>query len=188
MKTLAIFASGKGSNTKNLIHYFDRHPKIQIGLIVSSHQDAGVIAISKSAHIPTFVLDRSSYYGSGEQLLNKLDELKIDGIVLAGFIWLIPTYLIEKYPDRIINVHPALLPSYGGKGMYSMKVHEAVWTHREKQTGISIHLVNEHYDEGKIIFQAHCTIEPQDLPLDIAQKVHALEFHYLPKVIESHFA
>ncbi len=187
MKAIAIFASGKGSNAKNIIEHFLLHPGIKIALIVSSHKDAGVLNIAKSYGIPSLVLNRAVYYGSGGKLLEKLNQQHIKGIVLAGFIWLIPKYLIEQYPNRIINIHPALLPKYGGHGMYGMHIHEAVWSHREKETGITVHVVNERYDDGKIIFQARVPIDAQEMPFDIAQKVQALEQLHYPMVIQSFF-
>ena len=185
--SLAIFASGKGSNAKNLISYLHKKRLLKIGLIVSSHKEAGVIEIAKKENIQHYILDKKEYYGSGDQLIKVLSDHKIDGIVLAGFIWLIPEYLLSLFPHRIINIHPALLPKYGGKGMYGAHVHEAVWNNKESKTGITIHEVNDHYDEGKIIFQASCEIDKSDLPIDIAQKVHQLEYDHYPRIIESLF-
>jgi phosphoribosylglycinamide formyltransferase-1 len=187
MKSIAIFASGKGSNAKNIIKFFKDHPSIEIKLLVSSHKDAGVIQVAKAAHLPFYILDKKEYYGSGDHLVIELKNNNIDGIVLAGFIWLIPEYLIELYPQGIINIHPALLPKYGGKGMYGSHVHEAVWKNHESMSGITIHEVNSSYDEGKIIFQTTCALNKEDMPDDIALKVHALEYAYYPKIIESYF-
>ncbi|MBK6817119.1 MAG: phosphoribosylglycinamide formyltransferase [Saprospiraceae bacterium] len=187
MKSIAIFASGKGSNAKKIIDHFKLHPTIKIGLIVSSHKEAGVLDIAKSAGIPYLVLDRKSYYGSGESLLKKLKEHAIYGIVLAGFLWLVPEYLIARFDKKIINIHPALLPKYGGKGMYGMHVHEAVWKNEERYTGITIHEVNQRFDEGRIIFQAKCEVDKLDTPIDIAGKVHLLEYEHYPAVIEAYF-
>jgi phosphoribosylglycinamide formyltransferase 1 len=188
MKSLALFASGKGSNAKNIISFFKDHPSIRISLVVSSHKEAGVIEVARKAHVPCHILDKKEYYGSGDHLMKLLEDKKIDGIVLAGFIWLIPLYLIERYPDAIINIHPALLPAYGGKGMFGFNVHEAVWSNKEKKSGITIHQVNAHYDDGKIIFQTMCSLDPMDTPTDIAQKVQQLEYAHYPKVIESYFS
>ncbi|MEP7321487.1 MAG: phosphoribosylglycinamide formyltransferase [Saprospiraceae bacterium] len=188
MKSLALFASGKGSNAKNIISFFKDHPSVRIALVVSSHKEAGVIEVAHQAHLPCHILDKKEYYGSGDLLMKLLTNKKIDGIVLAGFIWLIPQYLLENFPKAIINIHPALLPAYGGKGMFGFNVHEAVWSNKEKKSGISIHQVNEHYDDGEIIFQAVCDLDPKDMPTDIAQKVQQLEYTHYPKVIESYFS
>lgn len=188
MKSLAIFASGRGSNAKNIIQYFRHSKDIRIRLIVSSHEKAGVLDIAREEGIPFVVLDKKEYYGSGESLMKTLSKYQIEGIVLAGFLWLIPTYLIERYPHAMINIHPALLPKYGGRGMYGMFVHEAVWKNQEKLTGITIHELNERYDEGKTLFQATCALSPQDMPEDIAQKVHELEYEHYPRVIEEYFS
>jgi len=187
VKSLAIFASGRGSNAQNIIRYFRQSKSIRIRLIVSSHEKAGVLDIARNEGIPSLVLDKKEYYGSGESLVKSLTDYQIDGIVLAGFLWLVPTYLIENYPHAIINIHPALLPKYGGKGMYGMHVHEAVWKNKENHTGITIHEVNERYDEGKTLFQATCPLSPQDLPEEIARKVHELEYAHYPRVIEEYF-
>lgn len=187
MKSLAIFASGRGSNAKNIIRYFRQSKDISIRLIVSSHAEAGVLDIAREEGIPFLVLDKKEYYGSGEGLMKALSKHQIDGIVLAGFLWLVPTYLIERFPHALINIHPALLPKYGGKGMYGMHVHEAVWKNKENHTGITIHEVNERYDEGKILFQATCTLSPLDMPEDIAWKVHELEYEHYPRVIGEYF-
>ncbi len=187
MKSLAIFASGRGSNAKNIIRYFRQSKDISIRLIVSSHAEAGVLDIAREEGIPFLVLDKKEYYGSGESLMKALSKHQIDGIVLAGFLWLVPTYLIERFPHALINIHPALLPKYGGKGMYGMHVHEAVWKNKENHTGITIHEVNERYDEGKILFQATCVLSPLDMPEDIARKVHELEYEHYPRVIGEYF-
>lgn len=188
MKSIAIFASGKGSNAKNIIQYFKNNNKIKIALIVASHRGAGVLDIATEEKIPSYILDKKEYFGTGEQLQQKLMKYNIDGIVLAGFHWLIPLYLIENFPHKIINIHPALLPKYGGKGMYGMHVHDAVWKNKEKITGITVHEVNAKYDEGQIVFQASTTIDPMDMPLEIAQKVHILEYKHFPMIIENYFS
>lgn len=187
MRQLAIFASGQGTNAKNIIQYFKGHPHLKIGLIVSSHSKAGVLEVSAQAGIPYVVLDKKEYYGSGDEILRVLSTHHIDGIVLAGFLWLVPSYILERYDHSIINIHPALLPKYGGKGMYGMRVHQAVWANHETITGITIHEVNAQYDEGKTIFQAKCPVMPLDTPEDIAHKVHQLEYTHYPKVIEGYF-
>lgn len=187
MKNIAIFASGQGTNAKNIIHYFKGHDQLAIALIVSSNPKAGVLEVAAQAGIPSIILDKKEYYGSGEALRRSLDHHDIDGIVLAGFLWLIPAYLLEKYGRAVINIHPALLPKYGGKGMYGMHVHQTVWANREPISGITIHEVNPHYDEGNIIFQATCKVSTLDTPDDIAQKIHQLEYIHYPKVIEKYF-
>lgn len=187
MKQLAIFASGQGTNAKNIIDYFKGHPDLAIGLIVSSQAKAGVLEVAARAGIPSMILDKKEYYGSGDELQRTLHAYNIKGIVLAGFLWLIPSYLLERYENEMINIHPALLPKYGGKGMYGMHVHQAVWSNRDQVTGITIHEVNAHYDEGRIIFQARCPVAPEDTPDDIAQKVHQLEYKHYPPVIEDYF-
>lgn len=187
MKSLAIFASGKGSNADNIINYLKGKKNIKVALIVSSHKDAGVLEIAKKHSIDSVVLDKKEYFGSGENIQKLLRKYHVDGIVLAGYIWLVPSYLIENYPGKIVNIHPALLPKYGGKGMYGMYVHEAVRKNNEKETGITIHQVNQKYDEGKIIFQTTCTVSASDTPYDIAQKVSALEYKFFPSVIEKYF-
>jgi phosphoribosylglycinamide formyltransferase-1 len=183
VKNIAILASGAGSNAKKILEHFSDRMDIAVRLIVSNKQEAGVLNIAKGASIDTFVVTRDSFYSSTD-LLVELDKRNIDFIVLAGFLWLIPPYLIKHYPDRIINIHPALLPKYGGKGMYGHFVHEAVHLAKDTQSGITIHYVNEKYDEGSIVFQERCEIFPSDQPEDIARKVQVLEHSYYPTVID----
>lgn len=183
VKNLAILASGAGSNTQKILEHFSDRMDIGVRLIVSNKQEAGVLNIAKVASIDTFVVTRDSFYSTTD-LLVELDKRNIDFIVLAGFLWLIPPYLIQNYPDRIINIHPALLPKYGGKGMYGHFVHEAVHLAKETHSGITIHYVNEKYDEGSIVFQERCEILPSDQPEDIAKKVQVLEHSYYPNVID----
>ena len=173
MIRIAIFASGRGSNARNIINYFENNPSISVDLIVSNKQTAPVLDIGKQFDINTLVINRVDFYNSTE-LLKVFQKQKIDLVVLAGFLWLIPAYLVKAYNNRIINIHPALLPKYGGKGMYGMNVHKAVHAAKEKETGITIHYVNEKYDEGNIIFQTRCSLEPTDTPESIAQKIHQL--------------
>jgi phosphoribosylglycinamide formyltransferase 1 len=186
MTRLAIFASGRGSNAENLIQYFNenKHPLIKIGLIVSNKHDAGVVEIARNYKLPYHIIQRENFLNTHD-LLKILEEHEIDFIILAGFLWLVPAYLLNNYQKKIINIHPALLPKYGGKGMYGNAVHKAVADAGEKFTGISIHYVNDHFDEGEILFQAECEIEKSDSPEIIAEKVHRLEHEYYPKVIES---
>lgn len=183
VKNIAILASGAGSNAQKILEYFSDRMDIAVRLIVSNKKEAGVLNIAKSASIDTFIVTRDSFYSSTD-LLVELDKRNIDFIVLAGFLWLIPTYLIQHYPDRIINIHPALLPKYGGKGMYGHFVHEAVHLAKDTHSGITIHFVNEKYDEGSIVFQERCEILPSDQPEDIAKKVQVLEHSYYPTVID----
>jgi phosphoribosylglycinamide formyltransferase-1 len=183
LKNIAILASGAGSNAQKILEHFSDRMDISVRLIVSNKQEAGVLNIAKVASIDTFVVTRDSFYSSTD-LLIELNKRNIDFIVLAGFLWLIPPYLIQHYPDRIINIHPALLPKYGGKGMYGHFVHEAVHLAKDNHSGITIHYVNEKYDEGSIVFQEKCEILPSDQPEDIAKKVQVLEHLYYPTVID----
>lgn len=183
MKKIAIFASGTGSNAKKIIEYFRTNPHIQVSFIVSNKKDALVLDMAHEFNIETCVLNRQVFYQT-EQLLAQLREHDIDFIVLAGFLWLIPEYMVNNYKNRMVNIHPSLLPKYGGKGMYGMHVHEAVKAAGDQESGITIHYVNEHYDDGDIIFQAKCVLEPNDTSTDIAKKVQALEHKHFAPVIE----
>jgi phosphoribosylglycinamide formyltransferase-1 len=179
---IAIFASGSGTNAEQIMKHFQHHPSTQVALLLSNNPQAYALERAKKFGIPTRVFDKKQWRES-EIVVQWLKEKEVTHIVLAGFLWLIPAYLIKAYP-KMINIHPALLPKYGGKGMYGMKVHEAVRAANEMETGITIHEVNEHYDEGKIIFQAQCLVDPTDTPEDIANKIHQLEYEHFPKVIE----
>ncbi|WP_297335708.1 phosphoribosylglycinamide formyltransferase [Algoriphagus sp.] len=183
MKRLAILASGSGSNAEKIMEHFRYSQKAKVSLIASNKSDAFVLERAKKYGIPTFTFTPKEME-SGE-LLGKLQAEMIDFVILAGFLLKIPEDLIRAFPNRMVNIHPALLPNYGGKGMYGMKVHQAVKAAGDTQTGITIHLVNENYDEGKIIFQAATPVLPEDSPETIAEKVHALEHRYFPEVIES---
>jgi formyltetrahydrofolate-dependent phosphoribosylglycinamide formyltransferase len=180
---IVIFASGKGSNAQCIINYFRSHKKIAVALIGCNKPGAGVLEIADKENIPFFIMDREKFF-RGDGYVDELKENKIDFIVLAGFLWKIPFTLIQAYPGRIINIHPALLPKYGGKGMYGNRVHEAVIAAKEKESGISIHEVDEVYDHGKIIFQTTCAVSANETASSLAEKVHALEHAYFPKVIE----
>jgi phosphoribosylglycinamide formyltransferase-1 len=180
---IAIFASGTGTNAKKIIEYFENDDKINIRLIVSNKATAPVLDIARENNIDTLVINRHDFYKT-KHILEKLNDYSVDFVVLAGFLLLVPTYLVESFENKIINIHPALLPKYGGKGMYGMNVHRAVFEAQEKETGITIHYVNEKYDEGAIIFQAKCLIDETDTPETIAGKVRILEHEYFPKVIE----
>ncbi len=183
MKRIAIFASGSGTNAQNIIEYFKDNPQVDVSLVLSNNKAALVLERAKRLSVPTCIFDRFTFNETTE-VLNELKKYSIDLLVLAGFLWLVPKYLIEKYPGRIINIHPALLPKYGGKGMYGMKVHEKVIESGDPESGITIHFVNEKYDDGATIFQAKCKIDDGDTPELLASKVHKLEYENFPKVIE----
>lgn len=183
MKKIAIFASGSGSNAENIINYFQNDAENVVKIVFCNKPNAYVLERAKRLNVPTFVFGREDFYHS-DMVLNELKRLDIDMIVLAGFLWKVPDSIIEAYRERVINIHPALLPSYGGKGMYGMKVHESVIAAGEKESGITIHYVNDHYDEGATIFQARCEITPKDTPDTLAGKVHALEYEHFPRVIK----
>ncbi|MCF8362215.1 MAG: phosphoribosylglycinamide formyltransferase [Prolixibacteraceae bacterium] len=181
MKKVAIFASGSGSNAENIARYFNDNEHLNIECIYSNKPDAYVLERAKKLGIETMVFDRDMFYNSNK-VLDDLRQRDVDIIILAGFLWLIPDNIVNNF--TIVNIHPALLPKYGGKGMYGNRVHKAVVENGEKKSGITIHYVNERYDEGKIIFQAECDVLPGDSPEDVAQKVHDLEYEHFPKVIE----
>lgn len=180
---IAIFASGTGSNAKKIIEFFEHNPEINVCLVVSNKKDAPVLAMAESYGVETKVIDRDYFYKS-EDILIFFNEYLIDFVVLAGFLWLVPKYMVEAFPKRMVNIHPALLPKYGGKGMYGAKVHRAVKEAGETKTGITIHYVNEEYDDGDIVFQASCELGPKDTPETIQKKVHELEHRYFPKIID----
>ena len=180
---IAIFASGSGSNAENIIRFFSENSDFEFPVIISNKSDAFVHERAKKLQIPSFTFSREDF-STGETILAFLKLHNIDCIVLAGFLLKIPQTLIEAFPQKIINIHPALLPKFGGKGMYGSRVHEAVAEACEKESGITIHYVNSNYDEGSIIFQAKCPVLPTDTPEMIAEKVHALEYEHFPKVIE----
>ena len=183
MKNIAIFASGEGTNTQNIIDFFISPAcGIKVSLIISNNSSANVLNRAKQAGIQSIVIDRATFYNS-DHLIEQLKSAHIDLIVLAGFLWKIPDNLIKNFTDKIINIHPALLPKYGGKGMYGMNVHKAVVDAKEKESGISIHFVNENYDEGQLIEQHICSIEPSDTPETVAYKIHQLENEFFPKAI-----
>ncbi|HEY0653484.1 MAG TPA: phosphoribosylglycinamide formyltransferase [Chryseosolibacter sp.] len=180
---IAIFASGNGSNAEAIIQYFKGHKSIKVALVLSNNPDAYVLERAKAAGIPAHRFTREEYKQPGK-VLEYLSQGGITHIVLAGFLWLVPEYLIKSYRDRIVNIHPALLPKFGGKGMYGSRVHEAVKLAGEKETGITIHLVNEHYDEGRVLFQKSCPVETHFSAMDIAKCVLLLEHKHYPEVIE----
>ena len=183
MKRIAIFASGTGTNAAKIIEHFRGNTQIKVALIVCNKPNAGVLNIAANHNIPTLLIEKESFF-RGDTYLPQLQTAAIDFIVLAGFLWKVPEQLITAYPNKIINIHPALLPKYGGKGMYGHFVHEAVVAAKESESGITIHFVNERYDEGGIIFQATCKVTPTDTPEEVARKVQVLEHQHYPEVIE----
>ncbi len=183
MKRIAIFASGTGSNAQQIIEHFQGNDNITVSLIVSNRSKAGVIKLAHTHNLPHLVLHREDFYHT-ENILKEFAIYRIDFIALAGFLWLIPGYLVKAFAGQMVNIHPALLPAYGGKGMYGKHVHQAVWEAKDKVSGMTIHLVNEHFDEGQILFQAECALTKEDLPQDIARKVLKLEHRHYAKVIE----
>lgn len=179
-KKIALFASGSGTNAQKIIEYFSDNELVVVDSLWSNKKEAYALERARKFQIDTFVFTKEEF-NNGILVVEKLKERDIDLIVLAGFLWLVPVNLIQSFP--IINIHPALLPKYGGKGMYGMKVHQAVVDNKEKESGISIHYVNEEYDDGKIIFQAKCVVDAGDTAEDVAQKIHKLEYRYFPEVI-----
>ena len=183
MKRVAIFASGAGSNAAKIIEYFSTSSIVQIALIVSNKPNAGVLNIANKYAIPSLLIDKEQFF-RGDAYVEQLKKSEINFIVLAGFLWKVPEKLIQSFPNAIVNIHPALLPNYGGKGMYGSLVHEAVIANKEKESGITIHYVNEHFDEGQHIFKATCTVDEYDTPESLASKIHALEHAHFARVIE----
>ena len=188
MKKIAVFASGAGSNAAKIIEASlqkgkDGNKPFEVALIVCNKPGAGVLQIAEKNNIPTLLIEKEKFF-RGNGYVDELKQAGIDFIVLAGFLWKIPDSLIKAYPRKIINIHPALLPKYGGKGMYGQFVHEAVLSNKEKESGITIHFVDEHYDNGDIIFQVRCPVMEKDTPGLLAQRIHKLEHEYYPKVIE----
>lgn len=180
---LAVFISGNGSNAEAIFSFFKNHPSVQVVLVLSNNPEAFGLQRATKFGIPSRVFTKKQFRESGD-VINWLKEAKVTHVVLAGFLWLIPAALIQQYPHRIINIHPALLPKYGGKGMYGAKVHEAVKAAGETETGITIHEVDENYDEGRILFQGKCPIHPTYSSLQIAEQVQRLEHAHYPRVIE----
>lgn len=181
-KRIAIFASGAGSNTQQIIHHFKKHELAGVVLIVCNNSLAGVLEISKKENIPAMIISKKEFNESG--YVNALRVNKIDLIVLAGFLWKVPTVLINAFPERIINIHPALLPAYGGKGMYGGAVHRAVIAAKEKQSGITIHFVDEQYDHGKIVLQEKINLSESETEESLGKKIHVLEHKYFASAIE----
>jgi phosphoribosylglycinamide formyltransferase-1 len=182
MKRIIIFASGSGTNAENIIKYFKNSALVEVVEVLSNKVDAKVLKRANNLNVKNSYFIREEFNNSKE-FLNNLKK-NADLIVLAGFLWKLPNHIIEAFPNKIINIHPALLPKYGGKGMYGMHVHNAVVNNKEKESGITIHYVNENYDEGAIIFQESFSIDKSDTADDVAQKIHKLEYKYFPEVIE----
>lgn len=180
---IAIFASGSGTNTERIIQYFEKDESIEIASVFTNNPDAYVITRAKKYYIPVFTFNRNDFYKTN-RILDILHEQIADFIVLAGFLWLVPKHIVDAYSNRILNIHPALLPDYGGKGMYGENVHKAVWENGESETGITIHKVNEKYDDGDIVFQQKVDLSRDDTPETIAAKVHELEYEHFPRVIK----
>jgi phosphoribosylglycinamide formyltransferase 1 len=185
MKRIAIFASGAGSNAEKIIRHFantEEKQTAEIALVVCNKPGAGVLSIAAEHKLPVLLIEKEKFF-RGNHYLDELKATGIDFIVLAGFLWKLPPELIQAYPEKIINIHPALFPKYGGKGMYGHFVHEAVIAAKEKESGITIHLVDEQYDHGRIIFQATCEVTNTDTPETLAHKIHELEHRHYPVVI-----
>lgn len=183
IKNIAIFASGSGTNAENIIRYFSGSDHARVALVLSNKPDASVLHKAGKLGVPSAVFDRIALYETGE-VAGMLVKHRIDLVVLAGFLWLVPKNILDKYSGRIINIHPALLPGYGGKGMYGRRVHEAVIAAGDPESGITIHYVNEKYDDGDVIFQARCPVLPSDTPENLASRIHELEYRHLPRVID----
>lgn len=182
-KNIAVFASGTGTNADNLISYFNKTQTAKISLIVCNNPNAGVIKIADRNHISHMLIEKEKFF-KGDGYVSELKKAQIDFIVLAGFLWKLPATLINAYRNKIVNIHPALLPKFGGKGMYGNFVHEAVLSAKEKESGITIHFVDEFYDNGKTIFQITCPVYENDTTETLAKRIHELEYKYFPKVIE----
>jgi phosphoribosylglycinamide formyltransferase-1 len=183
MKKLAIFASGAGSNAQKIIDRFRNHAIIKVSLIACNRPDAGVIGIAERKGVPVLMIERDRFT-KGDAYIGELEQAGIDVIVLAGFLWKIPARLVESFRGRILNIHPALLPAHGGKGMYGKHVHEAVITSGDLKSGITIHLVDELYDHGAPVFMAEIPVMPGETPDTLAVRIHELEHRYFPSVIE----
>jgi phosphoribosylglycinamide formyltransferase-1 len=183
MRNIAILASGSGTNAENIIKYFSTQNSAKVSLVLSNNRHATVLKRAEALNVRTVFFERKEFYVTGK-VLRYLALYKIDFIVLAGFLWLVPENIVEQYAGRIINIHPALLPAFGGKGMYGDAVHKAVIANKDAESGITIHYVNKQYDKGDIIFQARCKVEATDSADTLAEKIHILEYEHYPKVIE----
>lgn len=183
MKRIVIFASGSGTNAENLINFFKNRNTASVVLVLTNNPHAKVLDRCKNLKVSAMSFNKIAFTETND-VLNVLKVTKPDLIVLAGFLWKFPEAILNEFPNKVINIHPALLPKYGGKGMFGMHVHEAVVANKETETGITIHYVNEHYDEGAIIFQAKCEVKLYDTAEDVAAKIHELEMEHFPKVVE----
>lgn len=183
MKRIVVFASGSGTNAENLIKYFNESPVGSVVLVLTNNPQAKVLDRCKILKVSALSFNRIAIY-ERQDVLDILKAAQPDLIVLAGFLWKFPENILHQFPNKVINIHPALLPKYGGKGMYGNFVHEAVVANKEVETGITIHYVNEHYDEGAVIFQAKCDVTPSDTSETVASKIHELEMEHFPKVVE----
>ena len=184
MKNVAIFASGEGTNAENLFEYFNNDKRVKIKLVITNNDTAGVVARAERYKKNVQIISKTALEEYTSQIIEFLKTENIDLIVLAGFLLKIPEQFVKAFPNQIINIHPALLPNYGGKGMYGHHVHKAVIANKDKESGITVHFVNEEYDKGEIILQAKCAVENTDTPETLAAKVRKLEFEYLPKALE----
>ena len=181
-KNIIIFASGAGTNAHEIINYFKKNKQTKITLIVCNNPKAGVLQIAANEQIPVLLIQRDQFKQTG--YLSEIEKYDPKLIVLAGFLWMIPEVLVNRFPEKIINIHPALLPAYGGKGMYGSAIHKAVIESNEKESGITIHYVDDKYDHGRTIFQAKCALDENETPESLAKKIHKLEHKYYPVVIE----
>ncbi len=186
MTRLAILASGSGSNADAILRHFSGHPSIQITLIACNRKEAGVYQVAENHKVESICLSRERFF-QGDAYLPEFQNRGVSGLILAGFLWKVPAALIQAFPDRILNIHPALLPKHGGAGMYGIHVHRAVLVAKESESGITIHKVDEQYDNGDHIFQAHCPVEPNDTPETLAKRVLQLEHTHYPRIIENYF-
>ncbi|WP_286761714.1 phosphoribosylglycinamide formyltransferase [Salegentibacter sp. UBA1130] len=182
-KKIVVFASGSGTNAENIIKFFQKQPNTSVVAVFSNKKSAKVLKRAHDLNVKALHFDRDALYNSYD-VLHILEDINPDLIVLAGFMWIFPEDILKRFPNKIVNIHPALLPKYGGKGMYGMHVHEAIIQNKEKESGISIHYVNENYDEGEIIFQAKTDISEEDTPESLAEKIHKLEYKHFPEILQ----
>ncbi|APS38058.1 MULTISPECIES: phosphoribosylglycinamide formyltransferase [Salegentibacter] len=182
-KKIVVFASGSGTNAENIIKFFQKQPNASVVAVFSNKRSAKVLKRAHDLNVKALHFDRDALYNSYD-VLHILEDINPDLIVLAGFMWIFPEDILKRFPNKIVNIHPALLPKYGGKGMYGMHVHEAIIQNKEKESGISIHYVNENYDEGEIIFQAKTDISEEDTPESLAEKIHKLEYKHFPEILQ----
>jgi phosphoribosylglycinamide formyltransferase-1 len=183
MVRIVIFASGSGSNAERIIEYFEKKGGVEVVMILTNNPQAGVIERGRRLGVPTLIFDRKTFTQT-DKIVEILRYQAVDWVILAGFLWLVPQNIIRTFHNRIINIHPALLPKYGGKGMWGHHVHQAVVDNRDKESGITIHMVDEKYDEGKVIFQARCAVDENDTADTVAQKIHLLEYEHFPVIID----